>query len=63
MTETIYAWPGVGRLIYDAVSAMDYPVLQGAFLMLSITVVAMNFITDLIVAKLDPRIRLAGGRA
>jgi peptide/nickel transport system permease protein len=42
---------------------MDYPVLQGAFLMLSITVVAMNFITDLIVAKLDPRIRLAGGRA
>jgi peptide/nickel transport system permease protein len=63
MTETIYAWPGVGRLIYDSVNAMDYPVLQGAFLMLSITVVAMNFITDLVVAKIDPRIRLSGGRA
>lgn len=63
MTETIYAWPGVGRLIYDSVNAMDYPVLQGAFLMLSITVVAMNFITDLIVSELDPRIRLAGGKA
>jgi ABC-type dipeptide/oligopeptide/nickel transport system permease component len=63
MTETIYAWPGVGRLIYDSVNAMDYPVLQGAFLMLSVTVVMMNFITDLIVSKLDPRIRLGGGRA
>jgi len=63
MTETIYAWPGVGRLIYDSVNAMDYPVLQGAFLMLSVTVVTMNFLTDLVVSKLDPRIRLGGGKA
>lgn len=63
MTETIYAWPGVGRLIYDSVNAMDYPVLQGAFLLLSVTVVVMNILTDLVVSKLDPRIRLAGGKA
>lgn len=63
MTETIYSWPGVGRLIYDSVNAMDYPVLQGAFLLLSVTVVVMNVLTDLIVSKLDPRIRLAGGKA
>lgn len=63
MTETIYSWPGVGRLIYDSVNAMDYPVLQGAFLLLSVTVVTMNFLTDLIVSRLDPRIRLGGGKA
>ena len=63
MTETIYSWPGVGRLIYDSVNAMDYPVLQGAFLLLSVTVVVMNIITDLVVSRLDPRIRLAGGKA
>ncbi|HHV18243.1 MAG TPA: ABC transporter permease [Thermoanaerobacterales bacterium] len=60
MTETIFAWPGVGRLIYDSVSAMDYPVLQGAFLILAVSVVVMNIITDLVIAWLDPRIKLGG---
>lgn len=60
MTETVYAWPGVGRLIYDSVSSMDYPVLQGAFLILAAAVVVMNIITDLVVAWLDPRIKLGG---
>ncbi|WP_040213425.1 ABC transporter permease [Clostridium polynesiense] len=60
MTETVYAWPGVGRLIYDSVSALDYPVLQGAFLILAVTVVLMNIITDLVIAWLDPRIKLEG---
>jgi peptide/nickel transport system permease protein len=58
MTETVYAWPGVGRLIYDSVSALDYPVLQGAFLILSATVVVTSILSDLVVAWLDPRIRL-----
>lgn len=58
MTETVYAWPGVGRLIYDSVNALDYPVLQGAFLILSVTVVVIGILTDLIVAWLDPRIKL-----
>jgi peptide/nickel transport system permease protein len=58
MTETVYAWPGVGRLIFDSVSALDYPVLQGAFLVLSATVVVTSILSDLVVAWLDPRIRL-----
>lgn len=60
VTETVFAWPGIGRLIYDAVSALDYPVLQGAFLLLAVAVVIMNLLTDLVVAWLDPRIRLGG---
>jgi peptide/nickel transport system permease protein len=60
MTETIYAWPGVGRLIFESVQAMDFPVLQGAFLVLAVTVVVMNILTDLVVAWLDPRIKLEG---
>lgn len=60
MTETIFSWPGVGRLIYDSVSALDYPVLQGAFIVLALSVIIMNIITDIIVAWLDPRIKLGG---
>jgi peptide/nickel transport system permease protein len=58
MTETVYAWPGVGRMIFDSVSALDYPMLQGAFLILSATVVVISILSDLVVAWLDPRIRL-----
>ncbi|NLC26832.1 MAG: ABC transporter permease [Fastidiosipila sp.] len=58
LTETVYSWPGIGRMMYDAIQALDYPVLQGGFLLLSISVVIMNFITDIIVAWLDPRIKL-----
>ncbi len=60
MTETVYGWPGVGRLIYDSVSSMDFPVLQGAFITLAVSVVVMNIIADLVVAWLDPRIKLGG---
>lgn len=58
LTETVFSWPGIGRMMYDAIQALDYPVLQGGFLLLSISVVIMNFITDIIVAWLDPRIKL-----
>lgn len=58
VTESVFSWPGIGRLTFDAVSALDYPVLQGAFLLLAVSVVLMNFIADLVVAWLDPRIRL-----
>ncbi|MGI1660448.1 MAG: ABC transporter permease [Desulfitobacterium sp.] len=60
MTETVYGWPGVGRLIYDSVSALDFPVLQGAFIILAISVVVMNILTDIVVAWIDPRIKLGG---
>ena len=60
VTETVFSWPGVGRLIYDSVNALDYPVLQGAFLLMAVSVVIMSFLTDLVVAWLDPRIKLGG---
>ena len=60
VTETVFSWPGVGRMVYDAVNALDYPVLQGAFLVMAVAVVVMSFITDLVVAWLDPRIKLGG---
>ncbi|MFI6824013.1 ABC transporter permease [Micromonospora sp. NPDC050187] len=58
LTETVFAYPGVGRLIYEAVGQQDYPVLQGAFIMLAVTVVFANALTDMLYAVLNPRIRL-----
>jgi peptide/nickel transport system permease protein len=57
LTETIYAYPGIGRAIYEAVGQMDFPVLQGAFVMLAATVVVANLLTDLLYGFLDPRVR------
>ncbi|MEM1739881.1 MAG: ABC transporter permease [Desulfurococcaceae archaeon] len=60
LTETVFAWPGVGRLIYDAVMNRDYPLLQGSFLIISISVVLANTIADLLYGILDPRVRAGG---
>lgn len=57
LTETIFAYPGVGRAIYESVIRLDYPVLQGAFLLLAATVVVANMLTDLAYGFLDPRVR------
>lgn len=59
LTETIFAYPGVGRAIYESVIRLDFPVLQGAFVLLAATVVAANMITDLAYGLLDPRVRTA----
>jgi peptide/nickel transport system permease protein len=59
LTETIFAYPGVGRAIYDAVIRLDFPVLQGAFVLLAATVVVANMLTDLAYGALDPRVRTA----
>ncbi|MBA3766884.1 MAG: ABC transporter permease [Acidobacteria bacterium] len=56
LVETVFAWPGMGRLMIDSLAMRDYPVLMGLFLMVSVTVVVVNFITDLIYSVLDPRI-------
>jgi ABC-type dipeptide/oligopeptide/nickel transport system permease component len=56
LVEIIFSWPGIGQAIYEAVSKRDYPMLQGAFLILTVSVVFFNFIADLIYFKLDPRI-------
>jgi len=58
LTETVFAYPGVGRMIYQAVNQQDFPVLQGAFIVLALSVILMNIITDVICAYLDPRIKL-----
>lgn len=59
LTETIFAYPGVGRAIYDSVIRLDFPVLQGAFVLLAATVVLANMVTDLAYGILDPRVRTA----
>lgn len=57
LTETIYAYPGVGRAIFEAVGQLDFPVLQGAFVLLAATVVIANLVTDMAYGLLDPRVR------
>jgi ABC-type dipeptide/oligopeptide/nickel transport system permease component len=57
ITETIFGWPGVGRLLIQAINTRDYPLVQGCILFISVTYVAMNLITDLTYGFLDPRIR------
>ena len=56
LIEIVFSWPGVGRAVYLAVQERDYPMLQGAFLLLTIAVVLCNLIADLLYFKLDPRI-------
>ena len=56
LIETVFAWPGLGRLMIDSLAMRDYPVLLGLFLLISISVAVVNFITDLIYSVLDPRI-------
>lgn len=57
IVETVFAWPGVGRLAVDAVSSRDYPVVQSAVLLISFIFVAINLIVDLSYFALDPRVR------
>jgi peptide/nickel transport system permease protein len=56
LIETVFSWPGIGRAVYDAVLARDYPMLQGAFLILTVSVVFFNLLADLLYFRLDPRI-------
>jgi ABC-type dipeptide/oligopeptide/nickel transport system permease component len=58
--ESIFAWPGMGRLMLDAIRGRDYVVVQGALLLLVLAVVLVNLLTDLLYGVLDPRVRLAG---
>jgi ABC-type dipeptide/oligopeptide/nickel transport system permease component len=56
LIETVFSWPGIGRAVYDAVLERDYPMLQGAFLLLTISVIICNLVADLLYFKLDPRV-------
>lgn len=55
--ETVFSWPGVGRLIFDSVGTQDYPVLQGAFLLIAVAVIGANFLADTVYTLLDPRVK------
>ena len=55
--EVVFNWPGLGTLTVEALTARDYPVLQGVFLLLSVSVVLANLAADLVYAILDPRVR------
>jgi ABC-type dipeptide/oligopeptide/nickel transport system permease component len=57
ITETIFAWPGIGRFAVRAISVRDYPLIQYIVLLVAGTVVAANFATDLLYGVIDPRIR------
>ncbi len=58
ITETIFAWPGIGRLLIQSIGFRDYPMVQGCILLIAVTYVTVNLITDLMYGVLDPRIRL-----
>jgi peptide/nickel transport system permease protein len=62
VVETVFAYPGLGRLTFDAISARDYPLMQGAFLVLTVMVVLMNALADATYPLLDPRARTGGHR-
>jgi ABC-type dipeptide/oligopeptide/nickel transport system permease component len=57
LIEVVFSWPGIGRATYQAVLVRDYPMLQGVFLVFTLTIVTLNLLADLLYVRLDPRIR------
>ncbi|HUQ86943.1 MAG TPA: nickel ABC transporter permease [Vicinamibacterales bacterium] len=57
ITETIFAWPGIGRLLIQSIGFRDYPMVQGCILLIAVTYVSVNLVTDLMYGFIDPRIR------
>ncbi len=59
VVEVVFAWPGLGRLVFNAVAARDYPVIQGAALLIAVLFLLINLLVDTLYAVIDPRIRLS----
>ena len=59
VTENIFSWPGIGRLTLQAISSRDYPLLQGCILVIAVSYVVVNLLTDLLYSFIDPRVRVA----
>jgi peptide/nickel transport system permease protein len=57
IVEAVYSWPGLGQLTYQSIENLDYPVIQGVFLLASAAVIAMNLVADLLYGYIDPRVR------
>ena len=62
ITEVVFSWPGLGQLTIESIQRRDYPVVQACVLVISLTYVVVNTLTDLVYGWLDPRIRLEAGR-
>ena len=60
ITETVFSWPGIGSLVVEAIHRRDYPVVQATVLCISVSYVVLNVLTDLVYARVDPRVRLGG---
>ncbi|MDK2383893.1 MAG: ABC transporter permease subunit, partial [Candidatus Korarchaeota archaeon] len=58
LTETVFSYPGMGRLIFDAIMNDDYFLVQGAFIIMTVTVLLANLVADLLYGVLDPRVRV-----
>lgn len=58
LTETVFAWPGLGRLLVDSINARDFPMVQGIVLTFAAMFIVVNIITDLLYCVVDPRVRL-----
>jgi ABC-type dipeptide/oligopeptide/nickel transport system permease component len=57
ITETVFSWPGIGRLLVQSIGFRDYPIVQGCILLIAVAYVGVNLLTDLVYGVLDPRIR------
>ena len=57
MIESVFAWPGVGLLMWNSILTRDYPVVMGILIVISLAVILSNLITDVVYAYLDPRVR------
>ena len=57
ITETVFAWDGVGRLLVESIEKRDYPVTQACVMVVALTYVIINFVTDMVYTKIDPRVR------
>ena len=62
IVETIFVWPGIGKLLYDSIISNDYPMMQGCIVTIAIGYIVSMLVVDIVTAAIDPRIRLGGGR-
>jgi peptide/nickel transport system permease protein len=60
LTETIYSWPGIGKWLFDSITARDYTIVQSVTLLIALIYIVVNFLVDLLYAVVDPRIRVSG---
>ena len=63
VTESVFAWPGMGKLLIDSINVLDRPVIVAYLLIIVLIFVVINLVVDLLYTALDPRVRLAGARA